>query len=133
MIYAVIDTNVIVSALITKNPKAATVKVLEAVLTGEVVPVHNSVILDEYDQVLRREKFHLDNDVIDSILNYFRVFGSEELPKHADIDMPDEDDRIFYEVSLSAEDSFLVTGNLKHYPQSPKVVSPSEFIKLLAR
>ncbi len=45
--------------------------------------------------------------------------------------MPDEDDRVFYKVSLSVEDSFLVTGNLKHYPHSPKVVSPSEFIKLL--
>ena len=27
--------------------------------------------------------------------------------------MPDEDDRVFYEVALSEEDSFLVTGNLK--------------------
>ncbi len=131
MIYAVIDTNVIVSALITKNPNAATVQVLKAVLSGEVVPVHNSIILDEYDQVLRRKKFHLDSVLVDSILNYFRVFGQEEVQKHADIDMPDEDDRVFYEVSLSAEDSFLVTGNLKHYPHSPKVVSPSEFIKLL--
>jgi putative PIN family toxin of toxin-antitoxin system len=131
MIYAVIDTNVIVSALITKNPRAATVKVLEAVLRGEVVPVHNSAILEEYDHVLRRRKFNLDNVVVDSILNYFRAFGSEEVQKHTDIDMPDEDDRVFYEVSLSVEESFLVTGNLRHYPHSPKVVSPSEFIKLL--
>ncbi len=36
MIYAVIGTNVIVSALIMKNPKAATVRVLKAVLSGEI-------------------------------------------------------------------------------------------------
>jgi hypothetical protein len=45
----------------------------------------------------------------------------------ADI-MPDEDDRMFYEVSLSREDSFLVTGNLKHYPATPQVITPADFI-----
>jgi predicted nucleic acid-binding protein len=45
--------------------------------------------------------------------------------------MPDEDDRVFYEVSLSVEDSFLVTGNFKHYPQTPKVISPADFINVV--
>ena len=45
--------------------------------------------------------------------------------------MPDEDDRVFYEVSLSVEDSFLVTGNLKHYPQTPKVISPADFLSVI--
>ena len=44
--------------------------------------------------------------------------------------MPDEDDRVFYEVSLSQEDSFLVTGNLKHYPASPRVITPADFIEM---
>ena len=39
LIYVVIDTNVFVSALITKNKDSATVKVLEAVLCGDVVPL----------------------------------------------------------------------------------------------
>lgn len=45
--------------------------------------------------------------------------------------MPDEEDRVFYEISLSKEDSFLITGNLKHFPASPKVVSPSDFVRLM--
>ena len=45
--------------------------------------------------------------------------------------MPDEDERVFYEVSLSVDDSFLVTGNLKHYPQTPKVISPADFINVI--
>ncbi len=45
--------------------------------------------------------------------------------------MLDEDDRVFYEVSLSVEDSFLVTGNFKHYPQTPKVISPADFLKVM--
>ena len=48
MIYAVIDTNVLVSAFITKNLKASTSKVLNAVLAGEIVPVYNEEIIEEY-------------------------------------------------------------------------------------
>ena len=113
MIYAVIDTNVVVSALITKHRDSSTVKVLKAVLEGKVVPVLNNDILKEYDAVLRRKKFHLDNNIIDRIVNYFRTFGINKAPVTSKIKMPDEDDRVFYEVSLSIEDSFLVTGNLK--------------------
>ena len=40
-------------------------------------------------------------------------------------------DRPFYEVSLSVEDSFLVTGNIKHFPVTPKVVTPSQIIAII--
>ena len=39
MIYAVIDTNVFVSALFSKNINAATVKVLDAIFQGKIVPL----------------------------------------------------------------------------------------------
>lgn len=45
--------------------------------------------------------------------------------------MPDEDDRMFYEVALSEEDSFLVTGNLKHFPKTPKVVTAAKMMEIL--
>lgn len=48
-----------------------------------------------------------------------------------DEEMQDEDDRKFYEAALSVKDAFLVTGNLKHYPKSSKVVSPKKFIQML--
>ena len=48
MIYAVIDTNVIVSALITKNSEAATIHVIKAVLNGQVVPVYNKADTDPF-------------------------------------------------------------------------------------
>ena len=131
MIYAVIDTNVIVSALITKNSEAATIHVIKAVLNGQVVPVYNKAILREYEEVLKRKKFHLDESVVDSMISYFMAFGVEEEQIHTDLAFPDEDDRVFYEVSLSNDDAYLVTGNLKHYPRSIMVLTPSEFIKLL--
>jgi hypothetical protein len=40
---------------------------------------------------------------------------------------------VFYEVSLSVEDSFLVTGNIKHYPQTPKVISPADFLSVIMK
>lgn len=45
----------------------------------------------------------------------------------------DEDDRVFYEVALSEEDSFLVTGNLKHYPIDPRVVTPAQMLEILEK
>ena len=131
MIYAVIDTNVIVSALITKNSEAATIHVIRAVLNGQVVPVYNKAILREYEEVLKRKKFHLDKSVVDSMISYFMAFGVEEEQIHTDLAFQDEDDRVFYEVSLSNDDAYLVTGNLKHYPRTIKVLTPSEFVKLL--
>ncbi len=131
MIYAVIDTNVIVSALITKNSEAATIHVIRAVLNGEVVPIYNKAILREYKEVLKRKKFHLDKSVVDSMISYLIAFGVAEEQIHTDLVFPDEDDRVFYEVSLSNDDAYLVTGNLKHYPRTIKVLTPSEFVKLL--
>ena len=46
-------------------------------------------------------------------------------------EMPDEDDRVFYEVCLSKEDSFLVAGNLKHFPKEPQVITAAEMMKIL--
>ena len=46
-------------------------------------------------------------------------------------EMPDEDDRVFYEVCLSKDDSFLVTGNLKHFPKEPQVITAAEMMEIL--
>lgn len=59
LIYAVIDTNVFISALITKNSEAATVKVIEAVLRGDIIPLYHEDILAEYEEVLHRNKFKI--------------------------------------------------------------------------
>ena len=45
--------------------------------------------------------------------------------------LPDAKDLVFYEVALSKEDSFLVTGNLKHFPKKPFVVSPAEMMEII--
>lgn len=130
MIYAVIDTNVLVSALITKNPEAATAKVVRLLLDNGFVPIYDSDIITEYNEVLHREKFPILTEVADSLISYIIENGVEASRVDFAEPMPDEDDRVFYEISLSNEDSFLVTGNLKHYPTSPRVITPAQFINI---
>lgn len=132
MIYAVIDTNVLVSALITHNPEAATTKVLRLLLDNGFVPMYDADIIAEYNEVLHREKFPILPEVADSLISYIIEHGVETPRADFAEQMPDEDDRVFYEISLSQEDSFLVTGNLKHYPTSPRVITPAQFIDLIA-
>ena len=57
MIIAVIDTNVVVAALLSKFEDSATVRVMTEVLTGNIIPIYSNAILTEYQNVLSREKF----------------------------------------------------------------------------
>ena len=131
MIYAVIDTNVLVSALITKNPEAATAKVVRLLLEQEFVPLYDADIIAEYEDVLHRSKFAILKETADALISFIIENGIESSRVDFEESMPDEDDRVFYEVSLSQDDSFLVTGNLKHYPMSPRVITPSDFVNLI--
>lgn len=72
MIYAVLDTNVLVSAHISRNPLSATVKVISFMLDGTITPIYNEEILCEYNEVLHRPKFHLADEAITNILAYIR-------------------------------------------------------------
>ena len=60
--YAVIDTNVLVSSLLSKKDDSATVQVLGKVIIGEVIPVYSNVITKEYRKVLSRKKFDFSGD-----------------------------------------------------------------------
>ncbi len=130
MIYAVIDTNVIVSSLLTRNHDSATARVMNAVYEGKVIPLVCDEILGEYEEVLHRAQLKLDPAKCDYILSLIRDQAEPMHPVHTDASMPDEDDRIFFEIALAGQDVFdsrLVTGNLKDYPKADFVVSPSEF------
>lgn len=70
MVYAVIDTNIIVSSFITKNPSSATRRVINSMLSGKIKPLYNEEILDEYFDVLNRSKFHLSEIRIHELLNF---------------------------------------------------------------
>ena len=131
MIKAVIDTNVIVSAYITKNLEAATSKVLEAVMQNKLTPIYNDQILNEYFEVLHRKKFGIPEHLIKRVLDKIITNGIHGERVISDEFFPDPKDVVFYEVALSKEDAYLVTGNTKHFPKKPIVVTPAEMLEIL--
>ena len=135
MIYAVIDTNVFVSALLTKNTDAATVKVYDAIADGLITPLYHENILKEYDEVLRRPKFGFAGNKIKTFMDMILKYGIEVFPKSTGEILVDMDDLIFYEVAMEkrGDDSYLVTGNKKHYPIKDFIVTPAEMILILER
>lgn len=133
--YAVIDTNVLVSALLTSKDDAATVQVLTKVLSGEIIPVYNNSIIREYREVLSRKKFHFSKDMIQYILSAIEMCGIYVEPAASGVLLPDMKDLPFYEVALEkrADDAYLVTGNIKHFPKDSFVVAPRELLDILTR
>ena len=103
---------------------------MNAVYDGKVIPLVCDEILGEYEEVLHRAQLKLDPAKCDYILSLIRDQAEPMHPVHTDASMPDEDDRVFFEVALAGQDVFdsrLVTGNLKDYPKADFVISPSEF------
>ena len=133
-IYAVIDTNVLVSALLDKNNSSPTVQVVERIFDETIIPLYHKDILKEYKEVLHRSKFHFDSNSVDEFLQVFERLGMEVNPAPSGEIFPDIDDLIFYEIALDkqTDDAYLVTGNLKHYPKKKFVVTPKEMIEIIA-
>ena len=129
-IYAVIDTNVIISALLSRHQDSATVKVLDYLYDRTIVPIYNDEILEEYANVLRRPKFNFPERTVNATLEAIRKGVRSDRLK-SDEELPDPKDIVFYEVALSAEDSYLVTGNIKHFPKKPFVVTPAEMLQII--
>lgn len=132
MIYAVIDTNVFVSAMLTHHSDSATVILYRKLLNGEMIPLYNKEILAEYKEVLSRPRFHIDLRKVDDILRAIRTYGIlSERVQYLET-MPDETDRVFYEVTLSHKEAYLITGNQRHFPQDPIVVTPAQMLEILS-
>ena len=133
---AVVDTNVLVAALLSKRNDSATVRVIRAMIAGEFIPLYHADILAEYEDVLhRKKKYDLSENAVQTILNAIRNYGIEVFPKPTGEIFVDEDDIIFYEVAMEKRDdnAYLVTGNLKHYPLRDFVVTPAEMVEILEK
>lgn len=129
----VIDTNIIVSALLSRHMDASTVKVLEALFSSQIVPLYNNEILCEYEDVLHRKKFNFSENLIQLVIQSIRDNGISVERLTTGEDLPDPKDLVFYEVCMAKreEDSMLVTGNMKHFPSRPFIVTPNELLEIL--
>lgn len=133
--YAVVDTNVLVSALLSKKNDTAAVQVLHAMLDGRFIPLYYEDILTEYKEVLYRPKFHLSENAIRTVISAVKRYGIEVFPQPTGEILIDMDDLIFYEVAMEKRDegAYLVTGNQKHYPVRDFIVTPAEMIEILSK
>jgi putative PIN family toxin of toxin-antitoxin system len=131
--YAVIDTNVLVSALLSSHDDAATVLVVGKLFSGEVIPLFSDEILKEYHEVLHRTKFHFSDDIVNKLLRTIEKYGEHITPTPTYEVLPDMKDLPFYEVAVEKPEynSYLVTGNIKHFPAKPFIVTAKKFLDIL--
>lgn len=130
--YGVIDTNVLVSAMLKGNSVPGLV--LKHVLGGNLVPVFNDTILEEYREVLLRKKFSFSEKDVHVLLEEMQEYGISMDAGKQDIELPDAKDVVFYEVVMEKrkdDPAYLVTGNIKHFPKEPFVVTPREMLEIL--
>ena len=130
--YAIIDTNVLVSAMLKHHSVPGSI--LDLAFAGPIIPVLNQKIENEYREVLSRPKFHLPSDLIEDIITSFRTRGLYIDADSLNIELPDPKDQVFYEVVMEerkSEEAYLVTGNIKHFPTKPFIVTPRKMLDII--
>lgn len=132
MTKVVIDTNVLVSALLkTSGAEAA---VLKCAVEGKVLWCVSPAVLAEYSDVLHRPKFScIPREYIDAFL---MLAARAELvsPKERASVSPHEPDNRFLECAEAAAASYLITGNLRHFPsrhEAIEIVTAPSFLAIL--
>lgn len=121
----VIDTNVLVSALWSKN--GAPARLVSLVISGALVPCYDYRIMCEYRDVLRRPRFGFSEGEINALLDWIETCGRSVVADYIDVPFVDEEDRKFYEVAQLCR-AVLVTGNIKHFPADPIVITVNDFL-----
>lgn len=124
----VIDTNVLVSALWSKNSNPA--RLLYLVFEGTLKPCYDYRILEEYQEVLKRPKFKFSESDIQNLLEGIKSMGMSVISEPISARFEDEEDKKFYEVAKFCN-AKLITGNLKHFPKENYIMSVSEFLESL--
>ena len=130
---AVLDTNVVVSALLFKTNLS---KIIALWQRGAVIPVISKDTFQELQTVLAYPKFALTQDEIRAILEgeilpFFEVVEAVEDVKGVCADPADDK---FLACALSASADYLVSGDkalteLKQY-KSVRIITPADFLKL---
>jgi putative PIN family toxin of toxin-antitoxin system len=135
VIRAVIDTNVVVSGLISPGGNEALI--LLAIHQGLVHPCFSEEILAEYAAVLARPKFAFPPDEIAAVLDLFRGKGELFEPNVSGAASVDPDDTKFLQCAVAALADYIVTGNKRHFPEPSygvtRIVSAGELLDRITR
>jgi putative PIN family toxin of toxin-antitoxin system len=130
----VLDTNVVVSAVLTSHGTCA--RILEMLADGVFGLCTDDRILAEYEDVLHRPGLRIVPEDAALVLDLIRSVAHPASVIPLALRLPDAKDAPFLEVAAAA-DAILVTGNTRHFPQSSRagitVLTPREFIDIVRR
>ncbi|MCJ7433837.1 MAG: putative toxin-antitoxin system toxin component, PIN family [Anaerolineales bacterium] len=134
---AVIDTGVLVSALIRKQ--GTTGDVLNSLRDGRFIVIYTTDILVEVIDVLGRAKFrtkyHIEPDDITALINLIRLRGELVMPTQKITVCRDPKDDKFLEAALAAQTDCIVSGDADLLVLTPfqdiPILRPAEFLARL--
>jgi uncharacterized protein len=132
MMRIVLDTNIVVSAMISPSGTAA--DALRLALNRHVQLCASEVILEEYDEVLRRPKFRRPPQTVSAFLKAVRVVAELFEPTATLTVSADDADNRFLECAEAANAADLVTGNTQHFPAAwgrTRVITARHLIELV--
>ncbi len=134
---AVIDTNVVVSGLLTGEAGAPTCRVVDAMLAGGFHYLLSEDLLAEYRRVLLRPRIRalhgLSGDEVDAVLLDIAANGALRTPRPAPESPPDPGDQHLWALLAAEPGAVLVTGDgklLEHPPAFARVLTPAAFVRL---
>lgn len=132
MIRIVLDTNVVVSGLL--SPDGPPGAILDLAIDGALEIAHTPRVVAEYSRVLIRPRLGLDPAEIAHVLDTFDRIGLSVIAPPWPVPLPDAADSEFLACAAAAA-AVLVTGNLRHFPAAARlgvdVLSPRAFIDRL--
>jgi putative PIN family toxin of toxin-antitoxin system len=123
----VLDTNILVSAFLTKKGNPA--QILDMFTDRKIELYYCLAIIEEYKDVLLREKLGFMRHKVYETIGVILQKGVLVEPQTSTMPLPDESDRIFYDAAKAAG-AYLVTGNIKHYPKAAFIVTPAAFLQI---
>ena len=128
-----LDTNVIVSAVVFGGKCQ---EITDLISLGKIDLVISVAILNETAIVLR-DKFEKSDEEVRRTIRLFLVLGNMVDPKKMIKVLPYDPDNRILECAVAGKADYLVTGDKKHLLpmrqyKGIKIVSPSEFLKLIA-
>ena len=129
---AVIDTNVVVSAVL--HPSRLPAFILSAGIEQRFMICFSDSILAEYREVLTRGKFGFPTRLVDALLDDIQTTGRRFRPTTKMSLCRDPHDDKFVECAEKAQADYIVTGNIRHFPprhHGTDVVSPRQFVTIL--
>jgi putative PIN family toxin of toxin-antitoxin system len=132
MIRVVLDTNIVVSALI--QPRGPSARVFLLAMNKYIRSCISAQTYCEYGEVLPRPRLKIPAIHVASALSAILENSVWVRPDHAVAACSDPDDNAFLECAVAAGADYLVTGNAKHFPsmwEGTMVISPREFLALI--